>query len=131
MLTLYYYANQLNYLVVGTGNKSEAVMGYCTKYGDGGVDILPLADLLKTQVRELARDLEIPEAIISKPPSAGLWSGQTDEGEMGITYDDLDRIIVSLKTGQTKGLDSALVKKVKEKMKASEHKRCMPPVFKL
>ncbi len=131
MLTLYYYANQLNYLVVGTGNKSEAVMGYCTKYGDGGVDLLPLAELLKTQVRELARDLGIPEEIISKPPSAGLWAGQTDEAEMGISYDDLDRIIVSLKTGQTKGLDSALVKKVKEKMKASEHKRCMPPSFKL
>jgi len=130
MLTLYYYANQLNYLVVGTGNKSEAVMGYCTKYGDGGVDILPLAQLLKTQVRKLAKDLGIPAEIISKPPSAGLWAGQTDEVEMGITYDDLDRIIVGLETGKTKGLNQALVKKVTAKMKASEHKRCMPLIFK-
>jgi NAD+ synthase len=85
MATLYYYANSRNYLVMGTGNKCELACGYFTKYGDGGVDILPLGDLLKTQVRKLACELGIPEEIITKPPSAGLWEGQTDEGEMGIT----------------------------------------------
>ncbi|MBM3252037.1 MAG: NAD+ synthase, partial [Candidatus Omnitrophica bacterium] len=90
MVTLYYFANKLNYLVAGTGNKSELYAGYFTKYGDAGVDILPIADIYKSQVRSLANSLGIPERIIAKPPSAGLWQGQTDEGEMGITYDDLD-----------------------------------------
>jgi NAD+ synthase len=95
MLTLYYLANRLNYLVVGTGNRSELEMGYFTKYGDGGVDILPLGGLLKSQVRELAKYLGIPDEIIQKPPSAGLWAGQTDEGEMGVTYEELDRYLLS------------------------------------
>ncbi len=84
MITLYYHANLQNYVVAGTGNKSELMVGYFTKYGDGGVDLLPLGGLLKTQVRELAHRLGIPEDIIKKSPSAGLWEGQTDEGEMGI-----------------------------------------------
>lgn len=94
MITLYHFANRLNYLVVGTGNKSELTVGYFTKYGDGGVDLLPIGGLVKGQVRELARHLGIPERIIIKPPSAGLWPGQTDEQEMGITYEDLDRYIL-------------------------------------
>ena len=85
MLVLYYFANKLNYLVCGTGNKSELMVGYFTKHGDGGVDILPIGGLLKKQVRALAEELGIPGNIINKPPSAGLWHGQTDEGEMGIT----------------------------------------------
>jgi len=85
MLALYYFANKLNYLVCGTGNKSEIMMGYFTKFGDGGADMLPLGALLKKQVRALAEELGIPAEVIAKPPSAGLWSGQTDEGEMGIT----------------------------------------------
>jgi len=93
MITLYYFANKLNYLVVGTGNKSELTMGYFTKYGDGGVDILPLGDLTKTEVYKLAKVLNIPQRIIKKPPSAGLWPGQTDEEEMGIKYKLLDKII--------------------------------------
>ncbi|MEA1965244.1 MAG: NAD(+) synthase, partial [Candidatus Aerophobetes bacterium] len=76
MLTLYYFANNLNYLVLGTSNKSEILIGYFTKYGDGGCDILPLGGLLKTEVRELAKKLEVPDRIIKKPPSAGLWEGQ-------------------------------------------------------
>ncbi|PIS30472.1 NAD(+) synthetase [Candidatus Saganbacteria bacterium CG08_land_8_20_14_0_20_45_16] len=129
MLTLYYYANKHNYLVVGTGNKSEAVMGYCTKYGDAGVDLLPLASLLKTQVRVLAKDLVVPQGIIDKAPSAGLWQGQTDEGEMGITYAELDKIIIALESNKLAGLDPKKVGLVKQKMAQNEHKRCLPPLF--
>lgn len=129
MLTLYYEANKLNYLVVGTGNKSEAVMGYCTKYGDAGVDILPLASLLKTQVRELAEELGVPSQIIAKAPSAGLWPGQTDESEMGISYTDLDQIIIGLENNNLKGLDARLVSKVKQQYERSAHKRSVPAVF--
>jgi NAD+ synthase len=122
MLTLYYFANQLNYLVVGSGNRDELVLGYFTKYGDGGVDIQPLGNLLKGQVRELARSLGIPRPIIDKPPSAGLWEGQTDEGELGLSYDQIDRYLAS-------GEASAAVKKRLESMiAASRHKRQAPPV---
>ena len=91
MITLYQRANTLNRLVVGTGNKSELMVGYYTKYGDGGVDILPIGSLLKVQVRKLAREMGVPEEIIARPPSAGLWAGQTDEAELGMTYEDLDQ----------------------------------------
>jgi len=127
MLTLYYYANNLNYLVAGTGNKTEIKVGYFTKYGDGGVDLLPIGDLYKTQVRELARSLGIPENIIAKPPSAGLWENQTDEGEMGITYPELDRILQALEKGTADESDP-LVQRIKEMMERSEHKRALPPV---
>ncbi|MFH1683836.1 MAG: NAD(+) synthase [Candidatus Margulisiibacteriota bacterium] len=130
MITLYYQANKLNYLVVGTGNKSEATMGYFTKYGDGGVDIMPLAGLLKSQVRDLAKDLGIPKVVIERKPSAGLWHGQTDEAEMGITYDMLDKIIVGLEKKKLAGLDKKLVNKVKQKLAQTEHKRQFPPIFK-
>lgn len=129
MVSLYYHANKLNYLVVGTGNRSEAVMGYFTKYGDGGVDILPIGGLLKSQVTKLAKDLGIPDSIIKKKPSAGLWHGQTDEEEMGITYEVLDKIILGLDRRDFKGLDPKLVDKVKQKLASTEHKRRMPPVY--
>jgi len=129
MITLYYHANKLNYLVIGTGNRSEAVMGYCTKYGDLGVDILPLAGLLKTQVRQLAKELKIPALFIDKPPSAGLWQGQTDEAEMGISYAELDKVILGMDKQDLSGLDAELVKKVQAKLAATEHKRCVPPSF--
>jgi NAD+ synthase len=90
MTTLYAFANHLGYRVIGTGNASELAIGYFTKYGDGGVDLLPLGNLTKTTVRELARHLGVPQPVIDKPPSAGLWSGQTDEGEMGFSYEELD-----------------------------------------
>lgn len=123
MITLYYFANKLNYLVIGTGNKSELMVGYFTKYGDGGVDILPLGNLLKSQIIELAEYLEIPQKIIQKPPSAGLWEGQTDEGEMGISYDQLDKYI---KTGQ---LDNQGVEeKIQKKIILSKHKRNTPAI---
>jgi len=122
MITLYYIANQLGYMVAGSGNRSEVAVGYFTKYGDGGVDILPLGNLVKGQVRELARYLGIPEPIIDKPPSAGLWEGQTDEAEMGVSYEALDKYIL---TGEA----SEEVRKKLEKMMAnSAHKRSLPPI---
>ena len=121
MITLYYFANKLNYLVVGTGNKSELTIGYYTKYGDGGADILPLGNLLKSQVKELAEYLGIPKKIINKPPSAGLWEGQTDEEEIGISYDQLDKY---LKTGK---IDNKIIeKKIQDKITQSAHKRTTP-----
>jgi NAD+ synthase len=131
MTTLYYFANSRNYLVAGTGNKSELTIGYSTKYGDGGVDILPLGDLLKSQVRELARELGVPQEIIAKPPSAGLWPGQTDEGEMGITYDELDRTISAIEKGDTSDFDEATLERVKAMMAASRHKRSPIPICKI
>jgi len=91
MLTLYYFANQLEYIVVGSSNRSELAVGYFTKYGDGGVDIMPLGNLVKGQVKGLAQSLGIPQAIIDKPPSAGLWPGQADEADLGFSYDPLAR----------------------------------------
>ncbi len=122
MLTLYYFANKLNYIVVGSGNRDERALGYFTKYGDGGVDIQPLGGLLKGQVKELARSLGIPQPIIDKPPSAGLWEGQTDEGELGFSYDELDRYLAS---GQA---SAEIKKKLKSIIAAAEHKRQPPPV---
>ena len=122
MLTLYYLANQLKYMVAGSGNRSELSVGYFTKYGDGGVDILPLGELVKGQVRELAIFLGIPQEIIVKPPSAGLWQGQTDEGEMGLSYEELDRYLV---TGEA---SDEVKRKVEAMIAASGHKRLPPPV---
>jgi NAD+ synthase len=122
MLTLYYLANRLGYLVVGTSNRSELEVGYFTKYGDGGVDIEPLGNLTKSQVRGLARYLGIPEEIIKKPPSAGLWAGQTDEGEMGITYEELDRYLaIGEASEETK-------KRIETMSRSSAHKRRTPPI---
>ncbi len=122
MATLYYFANLLRYLVVGTGNRSELYAGYFTKYGDGGVDVLPLGNLVKGEVRELARHLGVPEPIIVKPPSAGLWSGQTDEGEMGLTYEVLDRFIL---TGDAPPEARAHILAMHQQ---SAHKRALPPI---
>jgi NAD+ synthase len=96
MILLFEYANMKNLLVCGTSNKSEMLVGYFTKYGDGGVDIMPIGDLYKTQVWELARFLKIPKEIISKPPTAGLWKGQLDEHELKLSYDKLDKILAGL-----------------------------------
>ncbi|MGB9661656.1 MAG: NAD(+) synthase [Moorellaceae bacterium] len=122
MTVLYYWANKLNYLVVGTGNRSELAVGYFTKYGDGGVDILPLANLVKSQVRELALYFRLPESIIHKPPSAGLWEGQTDEGEMGLTYAVLDRYLL---TGEA---PPETAQRINHLMARSQHKRRLPAV---
>jgi NAD+ synthase len=130
MTTLYYLANRYNGLVVGTGNKTELAIGYFTKYGDGGVDILPLGDLNKTEVRGLARALGVPEPVISKAPSAGLWEGQTDEAEIGVSYDDLDRTLALVAGGgHRESLDPETMDRVSALVAASEHKRRAIPVF--
>ncbi|MFP4016786.1 MAG: NAD(+) synthase, partial [Halanaerobiales bacterium] len=116
MTTLYYYAAKNNYLVVGTDNWSELKVGYFTKYGDGGIDIAPLGRLVKSEVRELALHLGIPEKIITKTPSAGLWIDQTDEQEMGFSYAVLDRYIL---TGEA---DSMAEKRIEELASKSAHK---------
>jgi len=129
MMVLYYFANNLNYLVAGTGNKSEITVGYFTKYGDGGVDILPLGGLLKSDVRKLAKELNIPKEIMERPPTAGLWKGQTDEGELGMSYEELDRIIRGIELNNTESLPLEKVTRVKELIKSSRHKRLLIPVF--
>jgi NAD+ synthase len=129
MTTLYYLANQRGALVVGTGNKSEAMVGYFTKYGDGGVDLLPIVDLYKHQVRAVARVIGVPEPIIAKPPSAGLWPGQTDEAEMGLTYEQLDAALAAMQSGNEAGIDPAVMERVKRLNRVSEHKRRPIPVF--
>ncbi len=129
MATLYYYANCYRYLVVGSGNKSELSVGYFTKYGDGGVDIQPLGCLLKGQVRELAGELGVPKEILERPPTAGLWAGQTDEEELGMTYAMLDRAIESLETGRYEDVPSSALERVKRMYRSSAHKRCLPPIF--
>lgn len=124
MTTLYFVANRLNYLVAGTGNRSEIALGYYTKYGDGGVDILPIGRLLKREVTSLARELGVPSQIVEKPPSAGLWLGQTDEGELGFTYTDIERF---LEEGpQAVGADAR--RRIQHMIDVSAHKRTMPPM---
>ena len=93
MSIIYYFANQKNYLVSGTGNKSEILIGYFTKHGDGACDIEPIGDLYKTEVYELSKDMGVPQEIIDKPPRAGLWNNQTDESEIGMSYDLIDQIL--------------------------------------
>lgn len=129
MLTLYYVANARNYLVVGTGNKSEIMIGYFTKYGDGGVDLEPLGQLYKWQVRQLARHLGVPDAVVDRPPTAGLWPGQTDEAEIGLSYQLLDKTLAAIERGDTRGIDPGVVARVELMIKRSAHKRRMPPVF--
>lgn len=125
MTTLYYYAQDLNCLVVGSSNKSEFVVGYFTKHGDSGVDLLPLAEFVKSDIKALAKALNIPDIIINKPPSAGLWENQTDEKEMGFGYDVLDKYIKD-KTGPKE-----IVEKIERMYNISEHKRGFPPIFKV
>ena len=131
MPILYYFANKLNYLVCGSSNKTERLVGYFTKYGDGAADILPLADLLKSQVKELGRALNLPKRIIDKTPTAGLWPGQTDEGELGISYFQLDEVLLRLTRRQRQTQSARLVNKIKLRIKVSEHKRQLPQICKL
>lgn len=131
MTTLYYLANEREYLVAGTGNRSELMAGYFTKYGDGGVDLLPLGDLLKTQVWDLARELGVPAAIVNRAPSAGLWRGQTDEEDLGVTYAALDRTLAALERDDTSDVDPVTLTRVQELIACSTHKRVLPPIFQL
>ena len=132
MVFLYMEANMYNCLVIGTGNKSEIMTGYFTKYGDGGVDFEPIAHLYKTEVFKMAKFLDIPNEIIDKPPTAGLWEGQTDEGELGLSYETLDKILKyksSFKTHNSEQLAHRVdcekddVELVKYLVSQSEHKR--------
>ncbi|MCI2415444.1 MAG: NAD+ synthase [Candidatus Aramenus sp.] len=139
MILLYAFAQKLNYLVVGTGDKSELLLGYFTKYGDGGVDVLPIGDLYKTQVRRLGAELGLPERIVKKPSSPALWEGQTAEGELGISYELADAILYlrfeEMRTpeeiSQELGVDRSLVLRVERLVKTSQHKRLPPEIFRL
>ncbi|MFW5995659.1 MAG: NAD+ synthase [Halanaerobiaceae bacterium] len=122
MTVLYYHAGLKNRLVAGTDNRSELKLGYFTKYGDGGIDIAPLGNLVKMEVREIARILGIPEKIINKPPSAGLWEGQTDAGELGISYEKIDRYIL---TGEADEKTKEVVDRLERKNK---HKLQVPAI---
>lgn len=124
MTTQYFLANSLDYLVAGTSNRSELSIGYFTKHGDGGSDLLPIGHLVKSEVRALARELNVPAAIIERTPSAGLWIGQSDEEEMGFTYADLERY---LEEGP-QGVSPALAMKIERLTRSSAHKRQLPPM---
>lgn len=124
MTVLYFLANSVNYLVAGTGNRSEIAIGYFTKYGDGGVDLLPIGHLLKSEVRALARELGVPDAIVDRTPSAGLWLGQIDEEEMGFTYADLERY---LEEGP-QAVSPALAMRMERLIRAGAHKSRVPPI---
>jgi NAD+ synthase len=125
MTTLYFLANTLNYLVAGTGNRSEMAIGYVTKYGDGGADVLPIGHLLKSEVAAVAREIGVPDAILEEAPGAGLRPGRTDEEEeMGFSYAQLEAYL-------TKGpqrVAPALVMRIERLIRRSEHKRAVAPV---
>ncbi len=133
MCILYYHANLMRRMVVGTGNKTELLLGYFTKYGDGGVDIEPIGGLYKTQVRGLSRHIGVPARIIDKTPTAGLWPGQTDEGELGVTYEVADKILAMLvdekkETSDVKKVFPAeQVDRLIALMNANKHKRQLAP----
>lgn len=136
MSILYYYANLKNSLVSGTGNKSELYIGYFTKYGDGGCDMEPIGDIYKTQLSSLAREWKIPEEIITKPPRAGLWPGQTDEDEIGLSYELLDGVLYlaidkNLKNEEIikhTNISSEKIDEIKSKYIGSRHKVKIPEI---
>ena len=131
MVTLYYFCQILGTcLVAGTGNRAEMAIGYFTKYGDGGVDFEPLGLLYKSEVRGLAKVLHIPEKIIKKAPSPGLWPGQTDESEIGLSYDTIDEILYRIDYNLNfDGLDVGDVNKVRELVRKATHKLQPPPSY--
>ncbi|NYT00106.1 MAG: NAD+ synthase [Methanocellales archaeon] len=139
MCILYYYANLLNRLVIGTCNRTEILLGYGTKYGDAGADMLPLGDLYKTQVKELAAYIEVPEQIIQKTPSAGLWVGQTDEKDFGISYELVDAILKKridegkryIEIKKELGLSSETIKRILKRIEENKHKREAAPIPKV
>ena len=120
MVYLYLFANNMNGLVIGTSNKTELKIGYCTKGGDGLIDIEPIGDLYKFEVYDIARYLKVPKIIINKVPSADLYAGQTDESEIGYTYEDIDRMLIG---------EIPMTDLLKQRIQNNKHKMCMPPVF--
>jgi NAD+ synthase len=138
MIVLYDQSVEFGALVLGTGNKTELLLGYTTLYGDSACALNPIGDLYKAQVRQLARAVGVPDIIIEKPPSADLWQGQTDEAELGFTYDQADRLLYLLVDERYRpeecvraGFPESLVNEVVEKMRRSHFKRIMPPIAKL
>jgi NAD+ synthase len=138
MTVVHALARERRRLVAGTGNKSELLLGYFTKYGDGGVDLLPIGDLYKTEVWEAAAQLDLPKAIRDRAPTAGLWEGQTDEGELGLPYSSIDRILYGLEQLRTEEeiaeateLAREQVHEVLERVARSRHKRRAAPVAKV
>lgn len=127
MTILYHYANTHKVLVLGTDNKTEAMLGYFTKYGDGGVDLLPISSLYKTEVWKLSEELGLPEAIIKKTPSAELSQGQTDEAEIGMSYREIDDILRKFEAGGKAETDNE--KKLQARIEANRHKSQLPPVI--
>lgn len=135
MSVLYYYSNLLQRMVVGTGNRTELLLGYFTKYGDGGVDIEPIGELFKTDVWEMARLMGVPSGIIEKAPSAGLHAGQTDEEDLGISYELADRFLTLLLEGEQAqvaqnilGMSVQQRDSLVKRIRANAHKRMVPPV---
>ena len=138
MIVLYDQSAEHGLLPMGTSNKTEFLLGYSTIYGDSGVALHPIADLYKYQVRQLSRALGVPQPVIDKAPSADLWEGQTDEGELGFTYDQVDQVLYLLVDERytvdqviAEGFDAEFVKKVWRRVKANHYKRTMPNVAKL
>ena len=138
MTLLYEHANRTNSLVCGTSNKSELLIGYFTKYGDGGVDFQPLGDLYKTQIYQLAKHLKIPKPLVSKAPTAGLWVGQTDEKELRMSYETLDKILHGLErkldTFEIQKIANVTkpdVERIRQMRKKSQHKRRTPLIPKI
>ena len=132
MCILYYHANLMGRMVIGTGNKTELLLGYFTKFGDGGVDIEPIGDLYKTQVRGLSRHIGIPGRIIEKTPTAGLWPGQTDESDLGVSYEVADQVLTLL-VDEKRDISeikckypSEIVDKLAARISSSGHKRMVP-----
>lgn len=138
MIVLYDRSVAFDALVIGTSNKTEALLGYGTLYGDMAAALQPIGDLYKSQLRELAACLGVPRAILDKPPSADLWPGQTDEGELGASYDELDRVLYALVDRRWSldrcvraGLEPGLVERVASTVARMEYKRQLPPVAKV
>ncbi len=138
MIVLYDHSADFNGLVVGTSNKTEILLGYSTLWGDSACAINPLGDLYKTQLRQLSRDMNIPDAIVSKPPTADLWLGQTDEAELGFTYADVDPLLYLLVDERytpqecvAAGFDEGFVNKVVDRIRRNHFKRVLPPIAKL
>ena len=134
MIVLYNLAKKYGRIVLGTSNESEIMMGYFTKFGDGACDIAPLSGMYKTHVRQIAKIIGVPNEIIQRPPTAGLWEGQTDEDDMGITYDTLDMILYSVKLersdaeiSKNTGVSIDKIAEIRKTIEKSEHKR-MPPI---
>ena len=124
---LYHYANSHQALVLGTGNKTELTLGYFTKFGDGACDVLPIGNLYKTQVWEMAKSLDLPEAIVQKTPSAELQEGHTDEAEIGLSYAEIDKILKRFEEGAK--AESKEEKMLEVRIKANQHKGQLPPLL--